>query len=78
MIGALLGEVLVTWRPEPYPASSFTEGLITLPDPDGGTLEVRRLDPRFTPAEFTRAYALVELAATLSVRTGNGNPSRVR
>jgi len=78
VIGALLGEVLVTWRPEPYPASSFTEGLITLPDPDGGTLEVRRLDPRFTPAEFTRAYALVELAATLSVRAGNGSPSRVR
>src|SRR2546430_12082533 len=78
VIAAVLGEVLVTWRPEPCPAPSFTEGLITLPDPDGGTLEVRRLDPRFTPAEFTRAYALVELAATLSVRAGNGSPSRVR
>lgn len=65
-LGALLGEVLVTWRAEPCPAPSFTEGLLALPDPEAGTLEVRRLDPPFTPAEFARAHALVELAGTLA------------
>jgi GNAT superfamily N-acetyltransferase len=63
---ALLGEVLVTWRAEPCPAASFAEGLMLLADPAGGTLEVRRLDPPFTPAEYARAYALVELAATVT------------
>ncbi len=63
----LLGEVLVTWRPERCPAPSFTEGVMVLPDPTGGTLDVRRLDPPFTPAEFARAYALVDLA-TMVVR----------
>ncbi len=61
----LLGDVLITWRPEPGSAA-FAEGLITLPDPDGGRLEVRRLDPPFTPAEFARAAAVVELAGTLA------------
>lgn len=65
-LGGLLGEVLVTWRPERCPAAAFTEGLVTLPDPEGGTIEVRRLDPPFTPAEFARAHALVELAGTLT------------
>jgi GNAT superfamily N-acetyltransferase len=65
-LGSLLGEVLVTWRAEPCPAPAFTEGLIALPDPEAGTLEVRRLDPPFTPAEFARAHALVELAGTLA------------
>lgn len=62
---ALLGEVLVSWRPRPCPAPAFAEALMSLPDPDGGTIEVRRLDPPFTPAEFARAHALVELAGAL-------------
>jgi GNAT superfamily N-acetyltransferase len=66
ILRALLGEVLVTWRPKPCPAPALAEGLMTLPDPDGGTMEVRRLDPPFTPAEYARAHALVELAATLA------------
>jgi GNAT superfamily N-acetyltransferase len=65
-LSGLLGEVLVTWRPERCPAAAFTEGLVRLPDPEGGTIEVRRLDPPFTPAEFARAHALVELAGTLA------------
>jgi ribosomal protein S18 acetylase RimI-like enzyme len=64
-LAGLLGEVLVTWRAERCPAPTFTEGLMTLPDPAGGTLEIRRLDPPFTPAEFARAYALVDLATTV-------------
>lgn len=73
-LGALLGEVLVTWRTEPCPAALFTEGLLALPAPGGGTLEVRRLDPPFTPAEFGRAQALVELAVT----AGSGSPYPAR
>jgi ribosomal protein S18 acetylase RimI-like enzyme len=65
-LAGLLGEVLVTWRPGPCPAPTFTEGLMVLPDPVGGTLEIRRLDPPFTPAEYARAHALVELAGTLT------------
>ncbi len=61
----LLGDVMVSWRPRPSP-SAFTEGLMTLPDPDGGSLEVRRLDPPFTPAEYARAMALVDLAGTVA------------
>jgi len=65
-LAGLLGEVLVTRRPEPCPAPAFAEILMVLPDPAGGTLELRRLDPPFTPAEFARAHALVELAGTLA------------
>jgi RimJ/RimL family protein N-acetyltransferase len=64
---ALLGQVLVTWRPEPAPTSrSFSADVMLLPDPSGGTLEVRRLEPPFTPAEYARAYALVDLAVTVA------------
>ena len=59
----LFGDVLVTWRPEPAPESpGYAAHVIQLPHPAGGTLEVRRLEPPFTPAECARAAALVELA----------------
>jgi hypothetical protein len=62
-LSALLGEVLVSRRPEPAaPAPGYAAHVLQLPDPAGGTLEVRRLEPPFTPAEFARAAALVELA----------------
>jgi GNAT superfamily N-acetyltransferase len=62
----LLGDVLVTWRPEPAPATrGFGAHIMLLPEPGGGTLEVRRLEPPFTPAEYARAHALVDLAATV-------------
>ncbi len=61
---ALLGEVLVTWRPEPAPErDGFTDHAMLLPDPAGGTLQVHRLEPPFTPGEYARAHALVDLAA---------------
>jgi RimJ/RimL family protein N-acetyltransferase len=65
---SLLSEVLVTWQPAHCAAPSLTEALIVLPDPSGGTLEIRRLDPPFTPAEFARAHVLVELAGTVTRR----------
>jgi len=65
----LLGDVLVTWRPEPAPgAPGYSAHLLQLPDPAGGTLEVRRLEPPFTPAEGARAHALVELAGAVARR----------
>src|SRR2546430_2761839 len=70
---ALLGEVLVTWRPEPAPTGQpFSAEIMLLPDPSGGTLEVRRLEPPFTPAEYARAYALVDLAAAVARQGQSG------
>jgi GNAT superfamily N-acetyltransferase len=63
----LLGEVLVTWRPEPAPErDGFTDHAMLLPDPAGGTLQVRRLEPSFTPGEYARAHALINLAAAVA------------
>ncbi|MGW7354848.1 GNAT family N-acetyltransferase [Streptomyces sp. NPDC054784] len=47
------------------PEGEFGEHLLRFPDPAGGTLAVERHDPPFTPAEFARARALVELDARL-------------
>jgi hypothetical protein len=38
-------------------------GAMVLADPAGGTIVVRRDEPAFTPAEFARAHALVQVAA---------------
>jgi GNAT superfamily N-acetyltransferase len=68
---ALLGECRITWqpgpcRPRPRPAErEWGGGPIRLPDPNGGMLLVERAEPPFTPAEFARAHALVDLAGTL-------------
>jgi hypothetical protein len=35
---------------------------MVLADPAGGTLVARREEPAFTPAEFARAQALVQVA----------------
>ena len=68
-----LGEALVTlldatevrWRPAGGDQPGFHGGRMTLADPAGGSLEVLRALPAFTPAEFARAQALVEVAATV-------------
>jgi RimJ/RimL family protein N-acetyltransferase len=63
---ALLGECRVSWHPGPCPLErDFGGGPIRLPDPNGGTLLVERAEPPFTPAEFARAHALVDLAAAV-------------
>ncbi|MFJ8685014.1 GNAT family N-acetyltransferase [Micromonospora wenchangensis] len=73
----LAGEVLrvtlgadeVTWRPTAaggHDAVGTTTMLLT--DPAGGSYELRRRAPSFTPAEYARAQALVELAAAVARR----------
>jgi GNAT superfamily N-acetyltransferase len=64
-LSTLLGDCAVSWRPEPCPTrQGFGESLLQLPDPAGGTLRVHRLAPAFTPSEYARAHALVDLATT--------------
>ena len=68
-LSALLGEVLVTRRPDtagPAGGPGAAADVMLLPDPNGGMLEVRRLEPPFTPAEYARACALVELASAVA------------
>jgi RimJ/RimL family protein N-acetyltransferase len=69
---ALLDAAEVRWRPEP-PATrpGFEPARMTLTDPAGGSFEVLRPRPAFTPAEFARAQALVELSGAMLRRTGD-------
>jgi GNAT superfamily N-acetyltransferase len=68
-----LGEALVSlldasevhWRPDGAPGQGFTGSRMTLADPAGGSFEVVRGEPAFTPAEYARAQALVELSGAL-------------
>ncbi|WBB70198.1 GNAT family N-acetyltransferase [Micromonospora sp. WMMD812] len=62
---ALLGADTVTWRPEAVPGAGITDTTMLLADPGGGSFTLRRAAPSFTPAEYARAQALVELAATV-------------
>jgi predicted N-acetyltransferase YhbS len=65
----LLGADAVTWRPTPaVPLGGVDETTMLLADPAGGSYELRRREPSFTPAEYARAQALVELAATVARR----------
>jgi GNAT superfamily N-acetyltransferase len=55
----------VTWRPAPGGARFGLSGTtMRLPDPAGGCYVVTRDAPDFTPAEYARAQALVDLAVT--------------
>lgn len=73
-LALLLGEgasdlCQVTWRPdETTTRAGFTATVMALPDPAGGTLYLEREAPPFTPAEYARAHALVDLAGTASLR----------
>jgi GNAT superfamily N-acetyltransferase len=63
---ALLDAAEVRWRPEPLTGRpGYDEGRMTLADPGGGSYEVLRRRPAFTPAEFARAQALVELSGAM-------------
>ncbi|MFI9642374.1 GNAT family N-acetyltransferase [Micromonospora sp. NPDC051925] len=69
VLRATLGADEVTWRPTPatgHDAVGTTTMLLT--DPTGGSYELRRQAPSFTPAEYARAQALVELAAAVARR----------
>jgi RimJ/RimL family protein N-acetyltransferase len=63
---ALLDAAEVRWRPDPLPGRpGYDDNRMTLADPAGGSYEVLRARPSFTPAEFARAQALVEVAGTM-------------
>ncbi|MEU8026498.1 GNAT family N-acetyltransferase [Micromonospora haikouensis] len=63
----LLGADEVTWRPAVV-AGGIAGTTMVLPDPTGGSYELRRAAPSFTPAEYARAQALAELAAAVGRR----------
>ncbi|SCL49974.1 L-amino acid N-acyltransferase YncA [Micromonospora citrea] len=67
VLRALLGADTVSWRPTPA-AGGITETTMLLADPGGGSFALRRAAPGFTPAEYARAQALVELSATVARR----------
>jgi GNAT superfamily N-acetyltransferase len=63
-LGALLDAAEVRWRPDAA-AAGFTGPRMLLADPAGGSYEVVRAAPEFTPAEYARAQALVEVSGTV-------------
>jgi GNAT superfamily N-acetyltransferase len=66
---SLLDAAEVRWRPEPPTGRpGFDDNRMRLADPLGGSFEVLRGQPAFTPAEFARARALVALAGTIQRR----------
>ncbi len=73
-LAQLLGEgeadvCQIRWRPtDTSVRAGFTATTMALPDPAGGTLYLERAEPPFTPAEYARAHALVDLAATVTAR----------
>ncbi|MCW6008249.1 GNAT family N-acetyltransferase [Micromonospora sp. CPCC 205371] len=65
-LSALLGADAVIWRPAPgHNRYGADRGGMRLADPAGGAYEISRPAPAFTPAEYARAQALVDLAATV-------------
>ncbi|GAA0455863.1 hypothetical protein Ade02nite_04660 [Paractinoplanes deccanensis] len=63
---ALLDATEVRWRPEPLAGRpGHDDERMRLADPAGGSFEVLRGAPAFTPAEYARAQALVELSGAL-------------
>lgn len=69
VLRTLLGADTVTWRPAPAgPTGGVGATRMLLADPSGGSYELSRREPSFTPAEYARAQALVELAAAVAGR----------
>ncbi|MDP9796881.1 GNAT superfamily N-acetyltransferase [Catenuloplanes nepalensis] len=67
-LGGMLGATEVTWRaelPRTTPPTRFglARSAMRLADPAGGVYEIVRHEPAFTPAEYARGQALVEVAA---------------
>jgi len=64
---ALLDAAEVRWRPEPLTGRpGFDAARMTLSDPAGGSYEVLRDRPAYTPAEYARARALVEISGSVA------------
>ncbi|MBQ1073578.1 GNAT family N-acetyltransferase [Micromonospora sp. C31] len=65
----LLGADAVAWRPVPAgPGGGLADTRMVLDDPTGGSFTLCRAVPGFTPAEYARAQALVELSAAVARR----------
>jgi GNAT superfamily N-acetyltransferase len=65
-LGALLDANDVRWHPDQQDERpSFADERMTLTDPAGGAYEVVRGAPAFTPAEYARAQALVEMSGAV-------------
>jgi GNAT superfamily N-acetyltransferase len=65
-LDTLLEATEVRWRPEdPAVRPRLAGQRMTLADPAGGSFEVLRGAPVFTPAEYARAQALVEVCGAL-------------
>ena len=64
-LAALLDASAVTWRPVADAAAGFEAQVMRLADPGGGLYEIARPAPVFTPAEYARAQALVEVAGAV-------------
>jgi len=63
---ALLDAAEVRWRPAaPAGRPGLEGGRMVLADPAGGAYEVLRPAPGFTPAEYARAQALLEVSGAL-------------
>ncbi|WP_250006054.1 GNAT family N-acetyltransferase [Actinoplanes sp. M2I2] len=62
----LLDATEVRWRPEPLTdRPGYEAARMILADPAGGSFEVLRSLPAFTPAEYARAQSLVELSGAM-------------
>jgi GNAT superfamily N-acetyltransferase len=69
-LSSLLGGALVRREAGGASVTGHADATMRLPDPfsDAGVLVVTRLAPAFTPAEFARAQALVEVARAANTR----------
>jgi GNAT superfamily N-acetyltransferase len=64
-LATLLEAAEVRWRPEEAAGHGFSGSRMVLVDPAGGSYEVLRGAPAFTPAEYARAQALLEVSGAL-------------
>jgi GNAT superfamily N-acetyltransferase len=62
-VRTLLGECDLRWEPGGEPTDGPDGATMRLRDPEGGVLTVSRQGPGFTPAEYARVSALLELDA---------------
>ena len=65
---ALLGPCELRREPAGDPSEGPDGTLMRLPAPEGGLLTITRAAPEFTPAEFARARALLDLTRALTER----------